>query len=57
MIIIINCPFIDYSSLWIHKHNLYKTLSKVDRVSFYNTKFSFTYNETLNCTYNDLKLK
>lgn len=54
MILVINCPYSDYKHLNINKNSLKKELSKIDKVEFYDTKFSFVKNKKVNFIYEDL---
>lgn len=54
MIVVINCPYSDYKHLNINKSSLKKELSKIDKVEFYDTKFSFVKNKKVNFVYKDL---
>jgi hypothetical protein len=54
MILVINCPYSDYKHLNINKNSLKKELSKIDKVEFYDTKFSFVKNKKVNFVYKDL---
>ena len=58
MIVVLKCPFtLDYKSLSINFDRLIKNLKKIDQVSIYDAKFSFTSKNRLKFNLEDLKFE